>query len=278
MDENEIDERAPTGRTVSDTLRQERERQGMSRKDLSDRTKISERHLIAIDEGDFSAMPSRTYIIGFVRSYANALGLDAPVLVQRLRDEMGMAEKVRPERNLDHMEPGDPERNPSGRLTWIVLAAVIALVVIVVVAWRGLFMPAAQLPPLEDEQQQAPVAAAPQPAQADAAAADPASQEVVFTATVDGIWVKFYDRSGSQLFQKQMALNESFTIPADAEGPQIWTGRPEALRITVGGRAVPPLAEEQSVVRDIPVDSAALLARPAGPGLPQPGAAGTTGG
>ena len=80
MDENEIDERAPTGRTVSDTLRQERERQGMSRKDLSDRTKISERHLIAIDEGDFSAMPSRTYIIGFVRSYANALGLDLSLI------------------------------------------------------------------------------------------------------------------------------------------------------------------------------------------------------
>ena len=74
MDENEIDDTAPTGTTVSDTLRQERERQGMSRADLSDRTKISERHLIAIDEGDFSAMPSRTYIIGFVRSYANALG------------------------------------------------------------------------------------------------------------------------------------------------------------------------------------------------------------
>ena len=189
MDENEIDERAPTGRTVSDTLRQERERQGMSRKDLSDRTKISERHLIAIDEGDFSAMPSRTYIIGFVRSYANALDLDADALVQRLRDEMGMAEKVRPERNLDHMEPGDPERNPSGRLTWLVLAAVIALVVVVVIAWRGLFVPAAQLPPLEDEQEQVPVAAAPAAEQADAAAADPASQEVVFTASVDGVWV-----------------------------------------------------------------------------------------
>ena len=272
MDENEIDERAPTGRTVSDTLRQERERQGMSRKDLSDRTKISERHLIAIDEGDYSAMPSRTYIIGFVRSYANALGLDSAALVQRLRDEMGMAEKVRPERNLDHMEPGDPERNPSRKLTWIVLAAVIALVVVVMIAWRGLFVPAAQLPPLEDEQAQEPVAAA-APAQPDAPATDTASQEVVFTATVDGVWVKFYDRSGNQLFQKQMALNESFTIPADAEGPQIWTGRPDALKITVGGREVPPLAEEQSVVRDIPVDAAALRARPAGPGLPQRGAA-----
>ena len=272
MDENEIDDAAPVGRTVSDTLRQERERQGMSRKDLSDRTKISERHLIAIDEGDYSAMPSRTYIIGFVRSYANALGLDSAALVQRLRDEMGMAEKVRPERNLDHMEPGDPERNPSRKLTWIVLAAVIALVVVVMIAWRGLFVPAAQLPPLEDEQAQEPVAAA-APAQPDAPATDTASQEVVFTATVDGVWVKFYDRSGNQLFQKQMALNESFTIPADAEGPQIWTGRPDALKITVGGREVPPLAEEQSVVRDIPVDAAALRARPAGPGLPQRGAA-----
>ena len=267
MDENEIDDTAPTGTTVSDTLRQERERQGMSRADLSDRTKISERHLIAIDEGDFSAMPSRTYIIGFVRSYANALGLDSSAMVQRLRDEMGMAEKVRPERHLDHLEPGDPERNPSGRLTWVVLAAVVALVVVVLVVWKGFFVPAAEMPPLEGEQ---PQVAASAPVQAEAAPEDAAtSDEVVFTATVDGIWVKFYDQSGSQLFQKQMALNESFTIPADAEGPQIWTGRPDALSITVGGRAVPPLAAEQTVIRDVPVDAAALRGRAPGPGLPQ---------
>lgn len=269
MDDNEIDGKTaaigPAAGSVSDTLRTERERQGVSRAELSDRTKISERHLIAIDAGDFSAMPSRTYILGFVRSYANALGLDPDVLVQRLRDDMGVVERTRPERNLDHLEPGDPERNPSSKLTWIVLGAVAALIVAVLVAWKGFFVPAAELPPIEEDTPQVVAA----PAEKDAPAETPAvSEAVAFTAAADGIWVKFYDRNGTQLFQKQMALNETYTIPAEADGPLLWTGRPDALTITVGGRTVAPLSDRQTVIRDIPVDAAALRGRPPGPGLP----------
>jgi hypothetical protein len=84
---------------------------------------------------------------------------------------------------------------------------------------------------------------------------------VVFTALEDGIWVKFYDAEGTRLMEKQMALNESFTVPADVDGPQIWTARPEALAITVGGKQVPKLAEELQTVRDVPVSAEALLAR-----------------
>ena len=84
---------------------------------------------------------------------------------------------------------------------------------------------------------------------------------VVFTATEERIWVKFYDADGSQLMQKQMARGETYTVPADANGPQVWTGRPDALTITVGGRTVPKLAEREAIVRDVPVTAEALLAR-----------------
>ena len=88
---------------------------------------------------------------------------------------------------------------------------------------------------------------------------------VVFTALQEGIWVKFYDAEGRQLMQKQMALNERYTVPAEASGPQLWTGRPDALAITVGGRPVPRLAEQERVMRDVPVTAEALLARATGP-------------
>jgi hypothetical protein len=87
------------------------------------------------------------------------------------------------------------------------------------------------------------------------------SGPVVFTALQDDTWVKFYDANGEQLMQKQMAKGESYTVPADAEGPQIWTGRPYALAITIGGRSVPKLSEEDEIVRDVPVTAEALLAR-----------------
>ena len=58
-----------------------------------------------------------------------------------------------------------------------------------------------------------------------------------------------------------------------AEGPQVWTGRPYALAITVGGRAVPKLSEADEIIKDVPVTAEALLARadqPAGPATPAP--------
>ena len=84
---------------------------------------------------------------------------------------------------------------------------------------------------------------------------------MVFTSEMDDTWVKFYDASGERLFEAQMAEGDSFTVPADADGPQVWTGRPYALAITVGGRSVPKLSEVDEIVRDVPVTAEALLAR-----------------
>ena len=92
--------------------------------------------------------------------------------------------------------------------------------------------------------------------------ADDLPGEVVFTALEDGIWARFYDGNGSRLFEKQMAQGERFVVPAEASSPQIWTGRPDAFSITIGGRSVPKLAEADTVLRDVLIDAASLLARP----------------
>ena len=71
--------------------------------------------------------------------------------------------------------------------------------------------------------------------------------------------------------QKQMAKGETYTVPAEANGPQVWTGRPDALAITVGGKPVPKLAESERIMKDVPVTAQALLTR----GGPTPAASGT---
>ena len=138
--------------------------------------------------------------------------------------------------------------------------------------YRTYFSPGLGPAPLAEETQ---VAAAETGAAPDAPATpaiDP-NAEVVFTSEMPDTWVKFYDASGAELYQAQMGEGESFTIPRDAEGPQVWTGRPYALAITVGGRAVPKLSEEDEIIKDVPVTAEALLARadqPAGPATPAP--------
>ena len=84
---------------------------------------------------------------------------------------------------------------------------------------------------------------------------------VVFTAREEGLWVKFYDAEGERLMEKELARGESYTVPADANGPQVWTGQPESLAISVGGTEIGTLSNQPEIVRDIPANAEALLER-----------------
>jgi hypothetical protein len=81
----------------------------------------------------------------------------------------------------------------------------------------------------------------------------------------EGIWVKFYDGRGKQLMQKQLAKGESYTVPSEAVKPKLWTGRPDALAITIGGQQIPRLADAEKVMKDVPVEAASLRARSSAP-------------
>jgi transcriptional regulator with XRE-family HTH domain len=251
---------------VGEQLRAAREAKGLTLEQVAAETRIPQRHLLAMEAGDFAKLPGRTYSVGFARTYAKTVGLDHDAVAAGVRAQLDAQndEGYRPA----SFEPGDPARVPSRALGWFAAFAVLLLLAGGFFFFRTMFAPAGELPSLAQEQRQArQPTAAPQPV-AGAMPAANATGPVVFTALVPGIWVKFYDANGRQLLQKQMAQGESFTVPADAQGPLLWTGRPDALAITVGGRPVPKLAEQEQVMKDVPVTAEALLAR----GQPSPAA------
>lgn len=244
---------------VGARLRRAREASGMSRAQLSGVTKIPERHLAAIEASDFSALPARTYAVGFSRSYAKALGLDEREIVDAVRAEL-MHQEPAPLRGIPAFEPGDPARVPGARFAWIAgLAALLVIVAGIAFAWRSYYAPAGELPSILTEESAAPAIAAAAPATA------PINGPVVFTALAPSVWVKFTDGTGKQLMQREMTQGEVWTVPQDVADVKLWTAHPEALAITVGGQAVPKLSETQQTVRDVPVTAAALLARNAAP-------------
>ena len=57
---------------TGDRLRLAREEAGLSLADVATRTRITQRHLAAIEKSDFSELPGRTYVTGFARAYARA--------------------------------------------------------------------------------------------------------------------------------------------------------------------------------------------------------------
>jgi cytoskeleton protein RodZ len=116
---------APLG-TVGQDLREARLRRGDDLASVSRVLRIRKDHLEALEEDRLEALPGRTYAIGFVRSYADYLGLDAPACVDRFKIENAGRSDGSPQVGVAPPDP-DERRLPHG---WIVMALVILAIVV----------------------------------------------------------------------------------------------------------------------------------------------------
>lgn len=267
MDQEDVsvEEEATRPQRVGERLREARMAKGLEIEQVAAETRIPQRHLETIEASDFGALPSRTYAIGFSRTYARTLDLDEKEILDQVREELAEGDPSAIEKPAK-FEPGDPARVPGRGLAWFAVLAAVLLLGGIYAFYSSYFAPGLGPAPLQDPREQ--VATNETPQQAATSAPQPTGGPVVFTSEMAGTWVKFYDASGERLYEAQMDVGDSFTVPEDADGPQIWTGRPYALAITIGGRSVPKLTEEDTVVKDVPVTAEALLAREEASGEP----------
>ncbi|MGD9538380.1 MAG: helix-turn-helix domain-containing protein [Alphaproteobacteria bacterium] len=103
---------------VSLTLRLARERAGYEVKDVAQVLRIRAAHLEAIESGRFKDLPGPTYVTGFLRSYADFLGIDRDQIVNRYREEIGAAGRQK----LSFPVPSYEGRMPR---PWLILVALI---------------------------------------------------------------------------------------------------------------------------------------------------------
>lgn len=114
--------------TVGQDLRAARLRRGDEIAQVSRALKIRKDHLEALEEDRLEDLPGKTYAIGFVRSYARHLGLDANHYVERFKQDIS----GRPDESAREPAPihQDDRRLPQG---W----RIIGLVVIALLAYGG---------------------------------------------------------------------------------------------------------------------------------------------
>src|SRR3546814_352276 len=111
---------------TGDRLRLAREEAGLSLADVATRTRITQRHLAAIEKSDFSELPGRTYVTGFARAYARAVDLPEAEIGAAVRQELEDDEYgSRP--LYEAYEPTDPARLPTARLTWTLVIVTLLL-------------------------------------------------------------------------------------------------------------------------------------------------------
>jgi cytoskeleton protein RodZ len=96
---------------LGDELREARLALGISVEEMAARLRIRRAHLEALEEGRLRDLPGAAYAVGFVRSYAAALGLDPDEMARRFRDLTGPA-AVKP--RLVFPEPVPDRGMPAG--------------------------------------------------------------------------------------------------------------------------------------------------------------------
>jgi cytoskeleton protein RodZ len=181
---------------IGSTLREARRRQGLELAEVARETLIRERYLAALEEERFELMPARAYAKGFLRGYADFLGLDAQLFVDAFNSRI-------PETALPELAPPREMRTHTWdpRIPAAVFVA-IAVALLGLLAWR--FGEAHRAPPVSAPPRRAAhpsrVAATPLPRPPRAAVAQPAHLTL---RAVGRCWVlvRIGSESGAVLYE-----------------------------------------------------------------------------
>jgi transcriptional regulator with XRE-family HTH domain len=87
--------------TLGETLREAREENGASIEDAAAATRIMQTQLRAIENNDYSGIPAPMYAKGFLKLYAQFLGLEPEPILERFQEEYSDPNKLRPSLNTN---------------------------------------------------------------------------------------------------------------------------------------------------------------------------------
>ena len=229
---------------IGSSLREARVRQGLDLNELEQGTKIRARYLGALEDEEFELLPAPTYVKGFLRSYADYLGLDGQLYVDEYNSRFGVGEE-------DVARPRRSSRPPRGvqvqsRVLLLTLLGIAAVAALVIIAWKS-----------GEPQKETPVGLATSQPKVPARSARPAVANTVrlhVIAARGPCWLQVHRNSatGRILYQGTLERGQGQTFTAR----KLWItlDRPENLRTILNERS-----------RRLPVDGVkALLVTPRG--------------
>ena len=272
---------------VGAELRAARQRLGWALPDVANGLRIRLAYLEAIEDGRLSELPGNAYAVGFVRTYANSLGLDADEVSRRFRAE---AQEINKKTELSFPAPVPQRGVPAGAV--VLLGLLIAAGAYV--GWYrytgsddarvsqpaspppdrlAAMVPAQQVQspqvasilPSSPPVQTGPVAASPAPpvpvpmpvpvaiAPPAPVQAPPAVTTRVVLRAKSGGWVQVREKQGQVLLNRVMRPGETWPVPMKAQ-LLLTTSNAGAMELLVDGVAAPPLGPVGSFRRDVSLD------------------------
>jgi cytoskeleton protein RodZ len=121
---------------IGSSLREARLRQKLDFPELEERTKIRPKYLRALEDEQFEILPAPTYVRGFLRSYAEALGLDGQPFIDEYNSRFTVGEDDAPLRArrapIQRRDRGPRE----SRIAAVALVAIAVATALVIAAWK----------------------------------------------------------------------------------------------------------------------------------------------
>ena len=128
---------------IGELLREAREACGMTLQQASEVTKVRTKYLEAIENGEFSVIPGEVYLKGFIRTYADCLGLDGTQVLAQYK-ELRQVRDSAALRQLEQERIGRMKRSREERrqrrlraLAKLILIALMAAAAALGLFWAG---------------------------------------------------------------------------------------------------------------------------------------------
>jgi hypothetical protein len=121
---------------LGSSLREARTRRQISIAQVEQATKIRGKYLRALEEEQFDMLPSQTYVKGFLRTYADYLGLDGQLYVDEFNSRFVSGEEWGP-RSARRAASRQRERRLQANVVLLALGAIVVLTVVVISAWKA---------------------------------------------------------------------------------------------------------------------------------------------
>ena len=206
---------------IGNSLREARVRRGVDFAQAELATKIRGKYLRALEEEQFALLPAQTYVKGFLRTYAEYLGLDGQLYVDEFNSRFVPGEDDEPRRRRTSRE------RSNRRLETMIVAAVLAVIavvtVIVIGAWTSSGTHTIAPPPSAKPKRVAKAAPAP---------------SLAISAVKGSSYVAVHrgNAAGPVLFQGTVDRGE----PQTFAGSRFWVNvsSPENLAIRVRGKRI----------------------------------------
>lgn len=270
---------------VGEALRRTRVNYGKTIEDIERSLRIRGSQIDAIERGDIASLPGRVYAIGFVRSYAEHLGLDGAEIVRLFKkqymDGQGKAA-------LSFPVPASETKTPS---IWLVTAGLVLASVFMLV-WnnynrldRSIVQEVVALPehiathvneeilinaldmPLQEaaskeqfgvvEDAKVQEVAAVAPEIENMGQEDGSQQMGIILKIINDSWVEIKNDQGGILVSKVLEQGDEYFVP-DNPGLSMSLGNAANVEIIVEGKSLKPLGNDGDVRRGIPLNTTYL--------------------